>query len=1131
MTHRMPKLQWLTSFVIIAAIASVWSAGLQSLAADEAQNDQTPAELTCTGIIQDALFGKPLVGAKVTIWKLAAPEAGQQDKSLAQFAAVTDAEGKYTFKLPTDHAWAPPPPPDASGQFRPSIRLQIVAKAANYAPRQISTSVLVEPTIYQGTSEGFSLPAKKVAILSQRSIEVLELRPGKEVTGILQAPDGKPVPGVKVVGHSQAPKNERLISDSLENTRRNNGLSSDAAKLVFPARDETVTDARGRFRVMMITPGEGMLAVYPDKDFAPIFKTVYDERGDLGTIKLLRGSIIQGRVLNEAGKPLAGVFIGADGEYQAPKYSDYSVDQQFRQTTESDAQGNFALGALPPGKYRIEPKSQLIDPARNPTEWHEPSPPKGIFPPQQVTLAEGQSPPKIEFRAVSSVVVSGRFVVNSPQAAGNFGVSAAGIRSWGRSYIQGTFDGLQYHQTLTIDGDGNFKLNVPKGLSEAAIQLFAGGNAQPQWRKSGEEQLHSDTTIDLGKLNDDVREIEVEYSSPLRGGRRAGFGGAAAPAAARAGRGAAANPAPAARGGRGGRGAANPRNGVQQVDENDAAKKEEEKPKEVTGTGSVIDADTGQPISGAKVRVWQYELVSQERTLNYIRHVDSVTDADGKYQFTLPTDHVEALANGATIIRVEPEVKHSEYVAPSQLLRAIEIVQVQGTSSALALRGGLLGGQRVADNEPIRELQPIEVIPGKEATGVLQSPEGKPVAGVRVFANPTAPIGQQERARLQSGLSNVPEDPRIFLQVRAQGNRPFGDDDTVTDADGRFRFLLPTSGECLLSIWPAEEFVPMQIQIHDKRGDIGVTTLRRGATLTGRVSDADGKALASVYLEARRVATDDKPATNVIFRAARTDAQGNFTFAPLPSGDYRVELRDAASDLTTEHRHDPPPEKHPLPGFFAPLKVTLADVQSPRPLEIRGTPTVVVSGHAAIPSELLDAVNQLNSARRATSSRFGAAGGRAAVGFAPAASSEPLSRIALLPQFAPSIRGKFNDFPFEAKGEIDAEGQFAIKVPRGLTDAVVLLHTAQASASTAGFAGNQNVGGSGPSIAVQPQWRAEKAKPLVTGSEIPLGDIESGVTEIEIVYSEEQFASTRSRNTSPANRRSPSANVPAAGDE
>src|SRR5207344_592487 len=104
---------------------------------------------------------------------------------------------------------------------------------------------------------------------------------------------------------------------------------------------------------------------------------------------------------------------------------------------------------------------------------------------------------------------------------------------------------------------------------------------------------------------------------PPRPPRAAGAGLAAprpplAPAGARGGRGAA-NPAPAARGGRGGRGnPANPRNAAQQQDENDAGKKEEEKPKEVSGTGTVIDADTGQPISGAKVRVWQYEVVGND---------------------------------------------------------------------------------------------------------------------------------------------------------------------------------------------------------------------------------------------------------------------------------------------------------------------------------------------------------------------------------------------------------------------------------------------------------------------------------------------------------------------------------------
>ena len=333
----------------------------------------------------------------------------------------------------------------------------------------------------------------------------------------------------------------------------------------------------------------------------------------------------------------------------------------------------------------------------------------------------------------------------------------------------------------------------------------------------------------------------------------------------------------------------------------------------------MIDADSGQPISGAKVRVWQYELNANDGGHKYIRHVDIVTDTDGKYQFTFSTDHVETLANGATVIRVEPEVKHADYVAPSQTPRPVDLI---------TLRGLPLPGLRsqMRDAFENHELQPIGMIPAQGATGLLQSPEGKPLAGVRVFANPTAPIGQLARVRMQSSARSAAAEQFFNENRQTLENQSYGADDTVTDAEGRFRFLLPTSGECKLSIWPAKEFVPLEFEIHEKRGDLGAFTLKRGPSQRGRVLDVEGKPLGRIYLAADHIDADGKPSTTDSFsRATITDAGGSFEFAPLPPGDYRIEPREVATDLTTEHRREPPPDKHLLPGLFATIKVTLGD--------------------------------------------------------------------------------------------------------------------------------------------------------------------------------------------------------------
>ena len=266
----------------------------------------------------------------MTIRKLASPQRYRDGDAtvLQRFEAVTDAEGKFNFTLPTDHAFdpmeslttsssgraasaqgrngatfsvAPVVVPRGRGFARPGsfvfIPLEIDATQPNYAPCRISMSVypvMLPDPYYQG--DGFATPPEKHDP-AERSIGVLELRPGKEVTGVVQSPDGKPLTGAKVLAHSVVPKNEREIP----------GVSR--SQQPRPADEQTQTDADGRFRVTMITPGEGMLEIYPAKDFAPLYKNVYDEHGDVGVLKVSPGTEIKGRVLDAKGKPLPRVFI------------------------------------------------------------------------------------------------------------------------------------------------------------------------------------------------------------------------------------------------------------------------------------------------------------------------------------------------------------------------------------------------------------------------------------------------------------------------------------------------------------------------------------------------------------------------------------------------------------------------------------------------------------------------------------------------------------------------------------------------------------------------------------------------------------------------------------------------------
>ncbi len=81
--------------------------------------------------------------------------------------------------------------------------------------------------------------------------------------------------------------------------------------------------------------------------------------------------------------------------------------------------------------------------------------------------------------------------------------------------------------------------------------------------------------------------------------------------------------------------------------------------------------------------------------------------------------------------------------------------------------------------------------------------------------------------------------------------------------------------------------------------------------------------------------------SNVIRRIAETDANGQFTFDPLPPGEYGVAPTESNDDgdrkTTGIHR--------PLPGVFATTKLTIKEGETAAPLEIRALPTVVIEGH------------------------------------------------------------------------------------------------------------------------------------------------------------------------------------------
>ena len=295
-----------------------------------------------------------------------------------------------------------------------------------------------------------------------------------------------------------------------------------------------------------------MLLIYPEKDFAPLVKVLYDRRGDLGVIKLQPGPEIKGRVLDADGKPMAGLYVSIDPwDPVEAKYSGDDVVQQITRVAKTDADGNFSAAPLAPGQYRVEPKQIFHDPT---LEWSNRQPLSAMFVPQKLTIVEGQPLLPLEIRAAATVSIEGSVSLVPPSGFGG----AQGVMNGTFPIIEGTLNGMAFRVNTNPDshrlagGERNFKAVVPQGLKDKTITLSSreiGPNniLQPQWRLGKDGPLQSTTKIRLGTLTKDFKDLEIVYVQP---------GDPNQPQPAAAGRARAAQPAGAARGGA--RGAAAP---------------------------------------------------------------------------------------------------------------------------------------------------------------------------------------------------------------------------------------------------------------------------------------------------------------------------------------------------------------------------------------------------------------------------------------------------------------------------------------------------------------------------------------------------------------------------------------------
>src|SRR5262249_38084380 len=148
-----------------------------------------------------------------------------ENKVIQETKHKTDAAGQYRFTIP----------PEQSAERYMYIELDV--EHPEYATQA-------------GFGYALGMIRKNEKMGGRPFFEHLSLRPGQAVTGRIETPDGKPAVGVAILAYS------------VSTTKFTPG------EYEYGSFARAKTDKDGKFRIVLITPGEGVVWLLP-KNYAP----------------------------------------------------------------------------------------------------------------------------------------------------------------------------------------------------------------------------------------------------------------------------------------------------------------------------------------------------------------------------------------------------------------------------------------------------------------------------------------------------------------------------------------------------------------------------------------------------------------------------------------------------------------------------------------------------------------------------------------------------------------------------------------------------------------------------------------------------------------------------------------------
>jgi RNA polymerase sigma factor (sigma-70 family) len=410
-----------------------------------------------SGKVTDMETGKPIAGAVVTVRRslYGDPEVKEEDRLVEETKHTTDATGTYRFIIP---------PEQSSKRY---LYIELDAEHPEYAPRKRF-----------GYALGMIRKNEKMG--GRPFFEHVQLWPGKAITGVILTADGKPAAGVRVLSYSNTEK------------RKPNEFE-------YGSFADACTDASGRFRLTLITPGPAAFWILPDEYAPSTHGLLNNRRGDLGTFTLQTGIRIRGKVLDVRGKPLAGVIINARSRDRNEALAGLAVADSRNRSAVSDEKGEFQMRPLPPGTYDVQPGRYAEDSSGKPLRRPVP----GVFIPQRLMLKADTGP--LEIRAVPHVLIEAQYL------------DGKGKQSRGHEcHIFGRMDKQFWFGEGKPDKNGKIVAQVPHGLEDVRIHLATNEHGVLRWRLKKGDPLNNAHEIKLGTVNDDVKGIELfHYKAPV----------------------------------------------------------------------------------------------------------------------------------------------------------------------------------------------------------------------------------------------------------------------------------------------------------------------------------------------------------------------------------------------------------------------------------------------------------------------------------------------------------------------------------------------------------------------------------------------------------------------------------------